>query len=31
LALNDIEPWTINVGSPCKKIGERPRVVVEDI
>lgn len=22
----DIEPWSINVGSPSKKIGERPRV-----
>lgn len=31
LVLKDIEPWSINVGSPCKKVGERPRVVVEDI
>jgi len=31
LVLEDIEPWSINVGSPCKKVGERPRVVVEDI
>ena len=31
LVLNDVEPWSINVGSPCKKVGERPRVVVEDI
>jgi galactoside O-acetyltransferase len=31
LVLNDIEPWSINVGSPCKKIKERPKVIVEDI
>lgn len=31
LVLKDAEPWSINVGSPCKKVGERPRVVVEDI
>jgi acetyltransferase-like isoleucine patch superfamily enzyme len=31
LVLKDIEPWSINVGSPCRKIGERPRVVVPDI
>jgi galactoside O-acetyltransferase len=22
----DVEPWSINAGSPCKKIGERPRI-----
>jgi acetyltransferase-like isoleucine patch superfamily enzyme len=31
LVLKNIEPWSINVGSPCKKIGERPRVAVPDI
>jgi len=31
LVLKDIEPWSINVGSPCKKIGQRPRVVAPDI
>lgn len=31
LVLRDVEPWSINVGSPCKKAGERPRVVVKDI
>jgi len=31
LVLRDIEPWSINVGSPCKKVGERPRVVMPDI
>ncbi len=31
LVLRDIEPWSINVGSPCRKIGERPRIAVEDI
>ena len=30
LVLKDVEPWSINVGSPCKKVGERSRVVVED-
>ncbi len=24
LVLKDVEPWSINVGSPCKKIGTRP-------
>ena len=31
LVLNDVEPWSINVGSSCKKVGERPRVVVGDV
>lgn len=31
LVLNDLEPWSINVGVPCKKVGSRPKVVVEDI
>jgi len=31
LVLKDVEPWSINVGSPCRKIAERPRVTVEDI
>ncbi len=31
LALKDVEPWSINVGSPCRKIGERPRVVLPDL
>ena len=31
LVLKDVEPWSINVGSPCKKVGERPRVVVGDL
>ena len=31
LVLKDVEPWSINVGSPCRKIGERPRVSVDDI
>ena len=31
LALKDIEPWSINVGSPCKKMGIRPKVILEDI
>lgn len=31
LVNNDIEPWSINVGVPCKKIGSRPKVVVKDM
>ncbi len=31
LVLKDIEPWTINVGSPCKVIGKRPKVRLKDI
>lgn len=31
LVLKDVEPWTINVGSPCKVIKKRPKVVHEDI
>jgi len=31
LVLKDVEPWSINVGSPCQKIGVRPRVTVEDL
>lgn len=31
LVLKDIEPWTINVGSPCRIIGKRPFVKHKDI
>jgi len=31
LVVKDVEPWSINVGSPCKKVGIRPKVVVPDI
>jgi acetyltransferase-like isoleucine patch superfamily enzyme len=31
LVLKDVEPWSINTGSPCQKTGERPRLVVPDI
>ncbi len=31
LVLKDIEPWTINVGSPCRVIKKRPRLKVKDI
>ena len=31
LVLKDVEPWTINVGSPSKIIGKRPKVIHEDI
>jgi galactoside O-acetyltransferase len=24
----DVQPWSINVGSPCRKIGERPRISI---
>lgn len=28
---SNIEPWTINVGCPCRKIGNRPKITVERI
>lgn len=31
LVLKDVEPWTINVGSPCKVIGKRPKITLPDI
>jgi len=31
LVLKDVEPWTINVGSPCKVVGMRPKVTRVDI
>ncbi len=31
LVLKDVEPWSINVGSPTRKIGVRPPVRVEDL
>ncbi len=31
LVLKDVEPWTINVGTPCKVIKKRPKVELEDI
>ncbi|MFX1391968.1 MAG: acyltransferase [Promethearchaeota archaeon] len=31
LVLKDIKPWTINVGCPCKVIGNRPKVIYDDI
>jgi len=31
LVLNDIEPWTINVGSPVRVIGKRTKVKFKDI
>ncbi|OEC86143.1 hypothetical protein A9507_11710 [Methanobacterium sp. A39] len=29
LVLRDVEPWSINVGTPSRKIGERPKVKEE--
>jgi acetyltransferase-like isoleucine patch superfamily enzyme len=31
LVTKDVEPWSINVGSPTRKIGMRPPVEVEDL
>ena len=31
LVLKDVDPWTINVGIPCKVIGKRPIVKHDDI
>lgn len=28
LVLKDIQPWTINVGVPCRCIGRRPKIVL---
>ncbi|MHA1344306.1 MAG: acyltransferase [Promethearchaeota archaeon] len=30
LVLKDVKPWTINVGSPCRVIGKRPKVQFDD-
>ena len=31
LVTKDVEPWTINVGSPTRIIGMRPKIKLEDI
>jgi len=31
LVLKDVNPWTINIGNPCRVIGKRPEVKFEDI
>jgi galactoside O-acetyltransferase len=31
LVTKDVKPWSINVGSPCKRIGVRSKLTVEDI
>jgi acetyltransferase-like isoleucine patch superfamily enzyme len=31
LVLRDVEPWSVNMGSPCRNIGERPRVALPEI
>lgn len=31
LVLKDIEPWTINIGSPCRVIKKRPKIELKDI
>ncbi len=31
LVTKDVDPWTINVGSPTKVIGKRPKVELPDI
>lgn len=30
LVVKDVEPWSVNIGSPCRRIGVRPMVVVVD-
>lgn len=30
LVTEDVEPWTINMGNPCKVIGRRPKVIHND-
>jgi len=31
LVLKNVEPWTINAGSPSRVIGKRPKIELEDI
>lgn len=31
LVTKDIEPWTINIGTPCKVVGKRPKIKLQDI
>lgn len=31
LVNRDFDPWGVYVGSPCKKIGERPRPALEQV
>jgi acetyltransferase-like isoleucine patch superfamily enzyme len=31
LVVADVEPWSINIGVPCKKIRNRPKITEEDI
>jgi acetyltransferase-like isoleucine patch superfamily enzyme len=31
LVKENVAPWSINVGCPCRKIGDRPKVKVDDI
>lgn len=31
LVTKDIEPWTINIGTPCKAVGKRPKIKLQDI
>lgn len=31
LVLKDVDPWSINIGNPCKMIKKRPKVNREDI
>lgn len=31
LVTKSIEPWSINIGSPCRKVGERPKVITPDL
>jgi len=31
LVTKSLEPWSINVGIPCRKVGERPKVITPDV
>lgn len=31
LVLRDVEPWSINIGSPCKFLKKRPKVDLKDL
>ena len=31
LVINNLKPWTINMGNPCRPVRKRPNITVEDI
>ncbi len=31
IVVNNVEPWTVNFGNPCRKMGVRPHLTVPDL